>query len=154
MTGFIETAEGKCILNMFKAILRIFGYLYHIFLGLFLLIVSGLSLISSGLTLRMEMLPWDDPTLSYVVFFSTLVGLISLVLSVKGKCLFLFRLWAIAVLALMVVSKSNLGISSSICSEFMLPIMDFNTSGVKVLSKPSKDSKSGTRMVIAKSGLI
>ena len=59
---------------MSKAILRIFSYLYHLVLGLFLLIISSLTLFSKGHILRLEMLPWDDPVLSYIVFFGTLVG--------------------------------------------------------------------------------
>lgn len=85
-----------------KTILRIFGYLYHLVLGLFLLVIAGLTLFSESLTLRLEMLPWGEPVLSYVVFFGTLAGLISLVLAMKGKILLLYRLWTLVVFVLMV----------------------------------------------------
>lgn len=86
---------------MSKVILRIFGYLYHLVLGLFLLGIGGLALFSQSDTLRLEVLPMEEPALTYWVFFGSLAGLISLVLAMRGKTRLLFRLWALVVLVLM-----------------------------------------------------
>jgi hypothetical protein len=86
---------------MFKAIMRIFGYVYHLLLGLFLLIVGAIALFGSNLTLRMDMLPWEDPTLTYVLFFGSLAGLVSLVLAFRGKTRILFRIWTVVVFVVM-----------------------------------------------------
>lgn len=98
---------------MLKTIMRIFSYLYHLILGLFLLAIGSIALFSSNKTLRMDMLPWEDPALTYWVFFGSLVGLVSLVLAIKGKVRLLFRLWTVVVFALMAygffISKFHLG---------------------------------------------
>ena len=86
---------------MLKTILRFYSYLYHLILGLFLFIIGAFGLLGSNKTLQMPLLPWDDPTLTYVVFFGSLAGLISLVLAVTGKLRLPFRLWTIVVFVLM-----------------------------------------------------
>ena len=98
---------------MLKTIMRIFSYLYHLILGLFLLAVGGIALLGSAKTLRLEMLPWEEPALTYWVFFGSLVGLLSLILAVTGRLRLLFRLWTVVVFGLMVhgffVTKYYLG---------------------------------------------
>ncbi len=84
--------------------MRIFSYLYHLVLGLFLFLIGGLALFGSGTTLSLEMLPWEEPTLTYLVFLGGLLALISLILAVTGKFRLLFRLWTVIVFALMVYS--------------------------------------------------
>lgn len=87
---------------MVQALLRYFGVLYHGLLAVFLLAVSGLALASGGKLLRLDMLPWTGSTLSYVVFFGSLVGLAAAVLAAMGKLKPLFLVWSVAVLVLMV----------------------------------------------------
>lgn len=87
---------------MLKTIVRIFSYLFHLILGLFLLIVGAFGLLGSNKTLRMPVLPWDDPALTYWVFFGSLAGLVCLVLAVTGKLRLPFRLWTIVVFLLVV----------------------------------------------------
>ncbi len=86
---------------MFKTIMRIFSYLYHLILGLFLLVVGAIAMFSRNLTLKLEMLPWEDPTLTYIVFFGSVIGLASLLLALKSKTRLLFRAWTVVVFALM-----------------------------------------------------
>ncbi len=86
---------------MFKAVMRIFSYLYHLVLGLFLLLVGSIALFGSNLILEIDMLPWEDPTQTYVVFCGALAGLASLFLALRGKTKILFRLWTVAVFALL-----------------------------------------------------
>lgn len=81
--------------------MRIFGYAYHLILGLFLLVISAMAGFGSNLTLKLEMLPWEGSTLTYVLFAGSLIGLASLVLAVRGKTRILFRLWTVVVFALM-----------------------------------------------------
>ena len=87
---------------MFRSFMRIFGYLYHLILGLFLLAVASIAGFGSNVSLRLEMLPWEGSTLIYVLFFGSLLGLVSLLLAVRGKTRLLFRLWTVAVFGLMV----------------------------------------------------
>ena len=87
---------------MLKVILRIFSYLYHLLLCLFLIAVGGIGLVSSNTILTLNMLPWEDPALTYWLFFGALAGLLSLVLAIMGRLRFLFFLWALAVFVLMV----------------------------------------------------
>lgn len=86
---------------MLKGLLRIFSYLYHLLFGLFLLIVGSISLFSSNLTLKLEMLPWEDPKLTYLLFWGSLAGLLSLLLAVRGRLRWLFSFWATLVFVMM-----------------------------------------------------
>ncbi len=86
---------------MFKAVMRVFSYLYHLVLGLFLLFVGAIALFGSNLILEIDVLPWEDPTQTYVVFCGALIGLVSLFLAVRGKTKILFRLWTVVVFALL-----------------------------------------------------
>ncbi len=85
-----------------KALLRLFSYLFHTLLVLFLIAVSGLALASGSQSVQLRMLPWTGPTLLYIVFFSSLAGLLMLVLAILGKLRFLFFIWALAVAAFLV----------------------------------------------------
>jgi len=87
---------------MFKVIMRIFSYLYHLVLGLFLLAVGTLAMFGSNTTLAIDVLPWEDPNLTYVIFFGSLIGLLSLFLAVRVKTRILFRLWSLIVFGLLV----------------------------------------------------
>lgn len=84
-----------------KALMRFFSYLFHGLLALFLMAVSGLALASGPGTLHFEMLPWTGSTLAYVVFFGSLIGLLSVLLAMAGKVRLLFFLWAFVVAILM-----------------------------------------------------
>ena len=81
--------------------MRIFGYIYHLILGLFLLAIASIAGFGSNLTLKLDMLPWEGSTLTYVLFIGSLVGLVSLFLAVRGKMRLLFRLWTVVVFCLM-----------------------------------------------------
>ena len=85
-----------------KALLRLFSYLFHGILALFLAAVSGLALASGTRSLHFGMLPWAGPTLSYVLLFGSVGGLLALVLAVRKKWRALFFLWALAIVVLMV----------------------------------------------------
>ncbi|MCW5981808.1 MAG: hypothetical protein KIT09_27230 [Bryobacteraceae bacterium] len=87
---------------MLRFLLRTFAYLYHLLLCLFLAAVGGLGLLTRHATLNLGMLPWEDPALSYWLFFGGLAGLFSLLLAVTGKLRLPFLIWtaAVAVLAI------------------------------------------------------
>jgi len=85
-----------------KTLIRYFSYLFHVLLALFLLAISGLALATGAQSLHLGMLPWTGSTLTYVVFFGSLFGLISVVLAIRGTWRVLFFLWSLAVVVLMV----------------------------------------------------
>jgi len=86
---------------MLKVIMRIFSYIYHLVLGLFLLVVGAIALFSSHVTLTLDMLPWQDPTLTYMVLLGGVLALVSLALVLKGKTRLLFRIWTVVVFLLL-----------------------------------------------------
>ena len=88
-------------MGVVKTLLRFFSYLYHGILALFLAGISGLALVSGG-ALQLGMLPWSGSTLALVLFLSSLFGLISLLLAMRGKLRPLFFVWALAVAGFMV----------------------------------------------------
>jgi hypothetical protein len=96
-----ETKEVSGV-GVVKALLRFFSYLFHGILALFLIAVSGLTLASGTENLHLGMLPWTGSSLTLVVFFGALCGLIALVLAMRGKLRALFFVWSLGVTVLMV----------------------------------------------------
>jgi len=85
-----------------KTLLRFFSYLFHGILALFLMAVSGLTLLSGGESLHLGMLPWTGFTLTMVVFFGSICGLVTLLLAMWARLRALFFLWSLGVAVLMV----------------------------------------------------
>ena len=85
-----------------KALIRYFSYLFHGLLALFLLAISSLTLLSGGNNLHLGMLPWTGATLTYIVFFGSLFGLLTLLLALKKTQRWLFFLWSLAVMVLLI----------------------------------------------------
>src|SRR5436190_11481990 len=67
-----------------KAIMRYFAYLFHALLALFLIAISGLAMASGGGDLRLKMLPWEGDTLERVVLVGAIVGLVTVILAMRG----------------------------------------------------------------------
>ena len=84
-----------------KALLRFFSYLFHGLLALFLLAISGLAL-SSGVDMHLGMLPWTGDTLVRYVFTGSLIGLLIVILAMRGILRILFLLWSLVVVYFMV----------------------------------------------------
>jgi len=87
---------------VFAAVVRYYSYLFHGLLALVLIAVSGVALVTSPATLRLDMLPWTGSRLTYVVFFSGIFGLLTVVLAFRRKLPVLFLIWALAVFVMMV----------------------------------------------------
>ena len=79
-----------------KALLRVYSYIFEL-----LVIVSGGAISGFALynhtPLNLPFLPWAAPQLASGLFYSSLVGLFTLVLAVAGKLRWLFLLWSLAV---------------------------------------------------------
>lgn len=89
-------------MGVVKTLLRFFSYLFHGMLALFLVAVSGLALLSGGQGLHLGMLPWTGSTLTKVVFFGSICGLLTLLLAMRARVRALFFLWSLGVIGLMV----------------------------------------------------
>jgi hypothetical protein len=85
-----------------KALMRYYSYLFHLLLALFLLAVSGLALASGSPALHLGMLPWTGQTLTYVLFFGALAGLIAILLAMTGVLRLLFGLWSLLIVFFLV----------------------------------------------------
>lgn len=84
-----------------KALMRVFSYLFHGLLALFLLAISIVAL-SSRQPLHLPMLPWEGQPLTWWLLGGGLVGLLSVIMAVRGKWRALFFLWSLIVLGLVV----------------------------------------------------
>ena len=89
-------------MEVFKALMRFLSYLFHTLLALFGFAVSGFAMASGARSLHLDMLPWTGSTLTYVLFFGSLFGLVTIVLALKGMLRPLFFLWSLAVTVLLV----------------------------------------------------
>jgi hypothetical protein len=85
-----------------KAIMRYFSYVFHLLLALFLIAVSGLAMASGGGDLRLRMLPWEGDTLERVVLIGAIVGLVVVILAMRGALRILFLIWSFLVFVLLV----------------------------------------------------
>jgi hypothetical protein len=83
-----------------KTIVRIFSYIFHGLLALFLLAMSCVALLS-GLPLQLGMLPLSGPNQTYLVLGLALLGLLAVLLALRGKLRSLFFIWSLAVVLLM-----------------------------------------------------
>jgi hypothetical protein len=80
--------------------MRFYSYLFHALLALFLLGISMVALLS-GTALHLEMLPWSGAKSTYILLAGALLGLLCVVLALKGMLRFLFFLWSLAVFVLL-----------------------------------------------------
>lgn len=87
---------------MFAAIVRYYSYIFHGLLAIFLIAVSGMALAVSPSSLHLDMLPWTGSTLTYVVFFGGLFGLLTVVLAILRKLPALFFIWSLVVTVMMI----------------------------------------------------
>lgn len=87
---------------MLAAIARYYSYIFHGLLALFLIGASGMALATGPSALHLEMLPWTGSALTYVVFFCSLFGLLTVALAALRKAPALFFIWALLVLVMMV----------------------------------------------------
>jgi hypothetical protein len=82
--------------------LSFLSYLFHIALCLVLLVMSGLAIAAGAQTLQLGMLPWTGSTLLYILFFGALLGLLTVMLAIKGWMRPLFFVWSLVVTILLV----------------------------------------------------
>jgi hypothetical protein len=85
-----------------KAVMRYFSYIFHTLLALFLIAISGLAMASGGGDLRLRMLPWEGDTLERVVFAGAVIGLVTVILAIRGVLRILFLIWSFLVFVLLV----------------------------------------------------
>ena len=72
-------------------------------MALFLIAVSGLALLTgSADSLHFGMLPWSGATLTYVLFFGALAGLLIMILAMRGMLRILFLIWSLLVVILLI----------------------------------------------------
>lgn len=89
-------------MEFLKLVVRYFSYVFHIVLAIFLIAISGLSLASDIPSLSFGMLPWTGATLSYILLGAGLLGLVSVILAMRGSLRVLLLIWS-AVVAVMLV---------------------------------------------------
>lgn len=87
---------------MFAAIMRYYSYVFHGLLALFLVAVSGMALAVSPGSLHLDMLPFKGATLTYVVFFGGLFGLLAVALAFLRKLALLLFVWSLVVPIMMI----------------------------------------------------
>src|SRR6266568_9052685 len=98
--GFIYQEVVR--LQVIRALLSFLSYVYHGLLCLILIVMSGLAMAAGAQTLQLGMLPWTGSTLLYTLLFGGLVGLLTIILAIKGTLRPLFFVWSLVVMILMV----------------------------------------------------
>ncbi len=81
--------------------MRIYSYIFHALLALFAL---GISIVawSSGNELNLDMLPWSSETAATWLLALSLIGIVAVLLALKGTLRVVFLLWSAAVVVLLV----------------------------------------------------
>jgi hypothetical protein len=86
--------------GVIKALLRAFSYVFGGLLALFVLAASLMSLRSGG-ELNLGFLPWSGRPLAYWLLGLALLGLVTVVLAMRGTSRTLFFLWSLGVFVLL-----------------------------------------------------
>jgi hypothetical protein len=81
--------------------LSFLSYVFHGLLCLILFAISGLAMVTGAQTLQLGMLPWTGSTLLYTLFFGALLGLVTVLLAIKGRLRPLFFVWSLVVTILL-----------------------------------------------------
>lgn len=84
---------------------RILSYYSYAFNGLFAVILLGIATISfltGRHALDFPILPWEDNTLAYALVAVALIGVLMVLLAMKGTAQKLFLIWSLVVFALIV----------------------------------------------------
>jgi hypothetical protein len=85
-------------LAVISAILRFISYLYHGLLALVMLALGTvLTVAGAGDSVRLDMLPWSGSTGIWVLLLGGILGLVIVILAIKGKARPVFFLWALVV---------------------------------------------------------
>ena len=88
-------------MEVIKALMSFLSYVFHGLLCLILFAVSCLAMAAGAQTLQMGVLPWTGSTLLYTVLFGSLLGMLTVVLAIKGRLRPLFFLWSLGVTVLL-----------------------------------------------------
>lgn len=88
-------------MEVFKALLSFLSFVYHGLLCLILIAMSALAMGTGAGSLQLGMLPWTGSTLLYTMLFGGLLGLMTVLLAIKGTLRPLFFVWTLIVLILM-----------------------------------------------------
>ncbi len=89
-------------MEVIKALLTFLSYVFHGLLCLILFAMSGLAMAAGAQTVQLGMLPWTGSTLLYTLFFGALLGLVTVLLAIKGMLRPLFFVWSLVVTILLV----------------------------------------------------
>lgn len=81
-------------------IMKIFSYLFHLALALVMMALATVAWLSSH-PLNVNVLPWQADTLTAVMFFGGLAGLVLTVLAFRGILPVLFVVWNLVVVAML-----------------------------------------------------
>jgi len=88
--------------GVIEKILRTFSYMFHALLALFLLAVTVVAWFSGPSTLKIDVMPFEGPGLSYWLLGSALVGLAAVYLAAKRNLPVVFLAWSLVVLVMLV----------------------------------------------------
>jgi hypothetical protein len=81
--------------------MRFYSYIFHGLFALFMLGISGIAM-ASGTPLHLDMLPWTGPAGTHILMAAGAIGIVVILLALKGTFRFLFFLWSLAVFAMLV----------------------------------------------------
>jgi hypothetical protein len=85
-------------LAVITAILRFLSYLFHGLLALAMLALGTvLTVAGAGDSVRLDMLPWSGSSAVWALLGGGILGLLTVILAIKGKLRPLFFLWALVV---------------------------------------------------------
>jgi hypothetical protein len=86
-----------------SAILRFLAYLYHGLLALLLLALGTvLTLANAGNSVHLDMLPWSGSAAVTALLLGGILGLVIVILAIRGVLRPLFFLWALVIVILMI----------------------------------------------------
>jgi hypothetical protein len=88
--------------NLLRRILRLYSFAFHALFALVVLAAAFVMLASKPATISFYLLPWRGPSMLWGLLLLALIGLIILLLAVRGKIQKLYGFWSVVVFILIV----------------------------------------------------
>ena len=89
-------------MTFLRSVLRFFSYVFHAAFAFVTLAVAVITLADGPQTINFYLLPWEGKALAYGLLILAAVGIIVLLLAVRGKTQTLYLVWSVLVLGLVV----------------------------------------------------
>jgi hypothetical protein len=100
--GFGQLDSRRFAVTILRPLLRLYSYAFQALFAVVALGMAVISLASGPQTINFDLLPWDGGARVYALIGLALIGVLILLMAVRGKMQMLFLAWSLLALGLVV----------------------------------------------------